>query len=85
MRIADSFWGFLNMKEEQKVIEAQIRMRQQELQEEEERMQKRQEMSASSTIQSPVEFECRDISCSSLSGYPRFLLRVWFCLFDFIS
>ncbi|KAM0939517.1 putative transcription factor C2H2 family [Dioscorea sansibarensis] len=54
--------------EEQKVIEAQIRMRQQELQEEEERMQKRQEMSASSTIQSPVEFECRDISCSSLSA-----------------
>ncbi|XP_039143397.1 E3 ubiquitin-protein ligase GW2-like [Dioscorea cayenensis subsp. rotundata] len=54
--------------EEQKVIEAQIRMRQQELQEEEERMRRRQEMSASSIIQSPVEFECRDISCSSLSA-----------------
>ncbi|GLU17707.1 hypothetical protein SLE2022_340630 [Rubroshorea leprosula] len=35
--------------EEQRVIEAKIRMRQQELQDEEERMQKRQELSSSST------------------------------------
>ncbi|KAA8526684.1 hypothetical protein F0562_008113 [Nyssa sinensis] len=41
--------------EEQRVIEAKIRMRQQELQDEEERMQKRQEMGFSSRIMLPGE------------------------------
>ncbi|KAJ0963111.1 hypothetical protein J5N97_028233 [Dioscorea zingiberensis] len=58
----------MELLEEQKVIEAQIRMRQQEFQEEEERMQRRQEMTLSSRIQTPVEFECRDISNNSLSA-----------------
>ncbi|MBA0837961.1 hypothetical protein Goarm_010068, partial [Gossypium armourianum] len=43
--------------EEQRVIEAQIRMRQQELQDDEERMQKRQEFSSSSTSVSPGEVQ----------------------------
>ncbi|KAI3769413.1 hypothetical protein L6452_00515 [Arctium lappa] len=43
--------------EEQRVIEAKIRMRQQEIQDEEERMLKRQEMSSSSRIIEPNEAE----------------------------
>uniref|UniRef100_A0A5B7ARE2 Putative RING-type E3 ubiquitin ligase n=1 Tax=Davidia involucrata TaxID=16924 RepID=A0A5B7ARE2_DAVIN len=43
--------------EEQRVIEAKIRMRQQELQDEEERMQKRQEMSSSSRVMASGEVE----------------------------
>ncbi|TYI32511.1 hypothetical protein ES332_A04G068900v1 [Gossypium tomentosum] len=43
--------------EEQRVIEAQIRMRQQELQDDEDRMQKRQEFSSSSTAVSPGEVQ----------------------------
>ncbi|MBA0746686.1 hypothetical protein Gogos_009183 [Gossypium gossypioides] len=43
--------------EEQRVIEAQIRMRQQELQDDEERMQKRQEFSSSSTAVSLGEVQ----------------------------
>lgn len=43
--------------EEQRVIEAKIRMRQQELQDEEERMQKRLELSSSSTNAAPREIE----------------------------
>uniref|UniRef100_A0A5B7AR45 Putative RING-type E3 ubiquitin ligase n=1 Tax=Davidia involucrata TaxID=16924 RepID=A0A5B7AR45_DAVIN len=43
--------------EEQRVIEAKIRMRQQELQDEEERLQKRQEMNSSSRITAPGEVE----------------------------
>ncbi|KAJ4726611.1 Protein SIP5 [Melia azedarach] len=43
--------------EEQRVIEAKIRMRQQEIQDEEERMQKRQELSSSSTSVAPGEVE----------------------------
>ncbi|XP_047324050.1 E3 ubiquitin-protein ligase DA2L-like [Impatiens glandulifera] len=45
--------------EEQRVIEAKIRMRQQELQDEEERMHKRQELASSSTsMMTQGEFEC---------------------------
>lgn len=43
--------------EEQRVIEAKIRMRQQELQDEEERMQKRKDLSSSSSIIQPAEIE----------------------------
>ncbi|XP_024967670.1 uncharacterized protein LOC112507350 isoform X1 [Cynara cardunculus var. scolymus] len=43
--------------EEQRVIEAKIRMRQQEIQDEEERMLKRQDMSSSSRIIEPSEAE----------------------------
>ncbi|XP_076934767.1 E3 ubiquitin-protein ligase DA2-like isoform X1 [Bidens hawaiensis] len=44
--------------EEQRVIEAKIRMRQQEIQDEEERMVKRQEMSSSSRVIDPSDVEC---------------------------
>ncbi|XP_058095341.1 E3 ubiquitin-protein ligase GW2-like [Magnolia sinica] len=53
--------------EEQRVIEAKIRMRQKELQDEEERIQKRQEIISSSRIVTPGEVEYRDISSSSLA------------------
>ncbi|MBA0699619.1 hypothetical protein Goari_001234 [Gossypium aridum] len=43
--------------EEQRVIEAQIRMRQQELQDDEERMLKRQDLSSSSTAVAPGEVQ----------------------------
>ncbi|KAF8026018.1 hypothetical protein BT93_F2742 [Corymbia citriodora subsp. variegata] len=43
--------------EEQRVIEAKIRMRQKELQDEEERMQKRQDLSSSSRTMGPVEVD----------------------------
>ncbi|KAJ0989374.1 hypothetical protein J5N97_007730 [Dioscorea zingiberensis] len=56
--------------EEQRVIEAQIRMRQQELRDEEERMFKKQEMISSSRTSSPSEIEYRDISSGSLSAVP---------------
>lgn len=45
------------MQEEQRVIEAKIRIQQQELQDEEERMLKRQEVSCSSANMAPVEVE----------------------------
>ncbi|XP_022749352.1 uncharacterized protein LOC111298882 isoform X2 [Durio zibethinus] len=52
--------------EEQRVIEAQIRMRQQELQDEEERMQKRQDLSFSSTGVAPGEARYSSVAaCSS--------------------
>ncbi|XWS10781.1 hypothetical protein CRYUN_Cryun38cG0027300 [Craigia yunnanensis] len=52
--------------EEQRVIEAKIRMRQQELQDEEERMQKRQELTSSSTGVAPGEVQCSSVAaCSS--------------------
>ncbi|XP_060187245.1 E3 ubiquitin-protein ligase DA2-like isoform X2 [Lycium barbarum] len=44
--------------EEQRVIEAKIRMRQQELQDEEDKMQKRRELSSSSSIAGSSEIEC---------------------------
>lgn len=43
--------------EEQRVIEAKIRMRQQELQDDEEKMHKRRELSTSSSIAGPSEIE----------------------------
>ncbi|XP_021287565.1 uncharacterized protein LOC110419025 [Herrania umbratica] len=51
--------------EEQRVIEAQIRMRQQELQDEEERMQKRQELSSSSTAVAPGEVQYSSVAAQS--------------------
>ncbi|XP_058101076.1 E3 ubiquitin-protein ligase DA2L-like [Magnolia sinica] len=53
--------------EEQKVIEAKIRMRQQELQDDEERMLRRQDISSSSRIMTPGEVEYRDISSGSFA------------------
>ncbi|XP_008801977.1 E3 ubiquitin-protein ligase GW2-like [Phoenix dactylifera] len=54
--------------EEQRVIEAQIRMRQQEIQDEAERMKKRKDVSSSSGIMTPAEVEYQDICSTSLSG-----------------
>lgn len=53
------------------MIEAKIRMQQQELLDEEERIQKRQETGSSSGIITPGEVEYRDVSSSSLAGLPR--------------
>ncbi|MQM19101.1 hypothetical protein Taro_052102, partial [Colocasia esculenta] len=53
--------------EEQKVIEAKIRMQQQERQDEEERMQKRQSICSSSRIMTPAEVECCEIPNSTVS------------------
>ncbi|KAL5736715.1 hypothetical protein ACOSP7_031168 [Xanthoceras sorbifolium] len=50
--------------EEQRVIEAKIRMQQQELQDEEERMQKRQELSSSTSV-APGEVEYNSVAVSS--------------------
>lgn len=55
----------VNLQEEQKVIEAQIRMRQQELQDAEERMQKRQDLSSSSRLINTGEVEYQDVENSS--------------------
>ncbi|XVE52928.1 hypothetical protein DITRI_Ditri02bG0164000 [Diplodiscus trichospermus] len=51
--------------EEQRVIEAQIRMRQQELQDEEERIQKKQELSSSSTSVAPEEVQYSSVAAHS--------------------
>ncbi|KAE8720384.1 interactor of constitutive active ROPs 1-like isoform X1 [Hibiscus syriacus] len=51
--------------EEQRVIEAKIRMRQQELQDDEERMQKRQELSSSSTNFVLGEFQYNSVEARS--------------------
>ncbi|XP_010919921.1 E3 ubiquitin-protein ligase GW2 [Elaeis guineensis] len=56
----------LEQVEEQRVIEAQIRMQQQELQDEEERIQKRKDASSSSRIMA-AEVEYHDTSNSLLS------------------
>ncbi|OVA03366.1 hypothetical protein BVC80_7851g3 [Macleaya cordata] len=53
--------------EEQRVIEAKIRMQRQELQDEEERMQRRQDMSSSSRIMTAGEVGYTDVSSSSLA------------------
>ncbi|XP_076886324.1 E3 ubiquitin-protein ligase DA2L-like isoform X2 [Bidens hawaiensis] len=53
--------------EEQRVIEAKIRMRQQEIQEEEERMVKRQDMSSSSRVIDPSDVECFSGAAASSS------------------
>jgi len=62
-------------QEEQKVIEAKIRMRQQELQEEEERQQRKEQISSSSRaqIQNPAcstsgAIECEEIALSPDMG-----------------
>ncbi|KAJ6823373.1 uncharacterized protein M6B38_383710 [Iris pallida] len=55
--------------EEQKVIEAQIRMRQQELQDAEERTQKKQEISSSSRIMAAGEVEYPNVSNSSVQSF----------------
>ncbi|KAJ9130095.1 hypothetical protein P3X46_035018 [Hevea brasiliensis] len=52
--------------EEQRVIEAKIRMRQQEIQDEEERMQKRLDLSSSSTSVAPGEVEYDSAAVQSL-------------------
>ncbi|KAK8579328.1 hypothetical protein V6N13_142536 [Hibiscus sabdariffa] len=51
--------------EEQRVIEAKIRMRQQELQDDEERMQKRQELSSSSTAVALEEVQYNSVEARS--------------------
>ncbi|XP_022717436.1 uncharacterized protein LOC111276004 isoform X2 [Durio zibethinus] len=51
--------------EEQRVLEAQIRMRQQELQDDERRMQERQELSSSSSGVSPGEVQCSSVAARS--------------------
>ncbi|XXG67694.1 hypothetical protein AAC387_Pa06g0975 [Persea americana] len=56
--------------EEQRVIEAKIRMRRQELHDEEERMQIRQERSSSSRIMTSDEVEYQDISSSLDNAVP---------------
>ncbi|KAK1325763.1 hypothetical protein QJS10_CPA01g01829 [Acorus calamus] len=53
--------------EEQRVIEAKIRMRQQELQDEQERMQKKLEISSSSRVVASAEVEDYGISSSSIA------------------
>ncbi|KAK1258633.1 hypothetical protein QJS04_geneDACA017826 [Acorus gramineus] len=53
--------------EEQRVIEAKIRMRQQELQDEQERMQKKMEISSSSRVVASAEVEDYGISSSSVA------------------
>lgn len=50
-------------QEEQRVIEAKIRMRQQEIRDEEERVLKRQEISSSSQ-----DIEASDIVCRPVAG-----------------
>ena len=50
------------MQEEQRVIEAKIRMRQQEIQDEEERVLKRQELSFSSGNMEPVGVEYSSVA-----------------------
>ncbi|XP_028755377.1 E3 ubiquitin-protein ligase DA2L-like [Neltuma alba] len=59
----------LEQIEEQRVIEAKIRMRQQELQNEEERMQKRHEISMSNGNVTPadVEYSSNAVAASSIS------------------
>lgn len=50
------------------MIEAKIRMRQQELQDEEERMQKRRDVSSSSSIVGPTEVEYSSTAGTSLES-----------------
>ncbi|KAF3319714.1 Protein SIP5 [Carex littledalei] len=56
--------------EEQKVIEAQIRLRQQEILDENERLQKRKNAATSSVIAVPTEEQFRDL-CGVPSSLPR--------------
>lgn len=59
---------FSYMQEEQRVIEAKIRMQRQELQDEEERMQRRQDIGSSSRTMIAGEVGYTDVSSSSLTG-----------------
>lgn len=61
------------VQEEQRVIDAKIRMRRKEIQDEEERMQRRQEMSSSSRI-----FEPTEIGYASGTGMPVITLITFF-------
>ncbi|PWA42023.1 RING/U-box superfamily protein [Artemisia annua] len=63
----------LEQIEEQRVIDAKIRMRRKEIQDEEERMQRRQEMSSSSRI-----FEPTEIGYASGTGMPVITLITFF-------
>ncbi|CAD5186061.1 unnamed protein product [Musa acuminata subsp. malaccensis] len=56
--------------EEQKVIEAQIRIRQKEIQDEAERMNKRQSISSSSRIMTPTDVRYHDTYDTSISVPP---------------
>ncbi|XP_072984322.1 E3 ubiquitin-protein ligase GW2-like [Typha latifolia] len=56
--------------EEQRVIEAQIRVRQQELQDEAERMKRECNKCSSNRIITPAEADCRDICSTSFSVPP---------------
>jgi hypothetical protein len=57
------------LQEEQKVIEAQLRMRQKELQDEEAKMRRKQgRCSSSRTVTPTTEVEYRDICSTSFSG-----------------
>lgn len=57
------------MQEEQRVIEAKIRMQQKEYQEQEKNLQKRQEVHPSNMLTVPGEIEYRDPSNNSCSGF----------------
>ncbi|XP_064959727.1 E3 ubiquitin-protein ligase GW2-like isoform X1 [Musa acuminata AAA Group] len=68
--------------EEQKVIEAQIRIQQQEIQDEAKKLKKIQDINSSSRIMNPVEVEYCDIGSSSISVPP---LRCTTQTNDFVS
>lgn len=65
----------LEQIEEQKVIEAQIRVRHREIQDEHERMKRRQDVSSSSRVAASEDVECHDEMNTSLSvsshAYPE--------------
>lgn len=58
----------LNTQEEQKVLEAKIRMQQQERQDEEERLRKRQSLCSSNRVMVPGEVECCEMPSSPIPG-----------------
>lgn len=65
-----SYWIMHNMwQEEQKVIEAQLRIRQQALKDEEDKLKRKQSRCSSSrTVAPTTEVEYRDICSTSCSG-----------------
>lgn len=65
-----SYWLMHNMwQEEQKVIEAQLRIRQQALKDEEDKLKRKQSRCSSSrTVAPTTEVEYRDICSTSCSG-----------------
>lgn len=64
------------MQEEQKVIEAQIRVRHREIQDEHERLKRRQDLSSSSRVAASEEVECHDETNASLSGSKYTMLAI---------